>query len=121
MRTYNHLSFADTASAGDRYLRGGSVASQYAVQMMTPGRIIGFRCYSDSGSIVEQAIVRNVAPVYFASGDRIAVYIRYDLMFGDTYVETRKNGAVAGSFYTKFTFSDYRANNWAATVLVEYT
>lgn len=116
MRTYNHLSFADTASAGDRYLRSGSVASQYAVQVMTPGRIIGFRCYGSTQG--EQTIVTNTAPVYFVSGDRISVYINYALNL--TNVMVYRNGALAGGFQTTFG-ADYRNENWVATVLVEYT
>lgn len=115
MRSREHLYFDSPASAGDRYFGIGVVATQYAVQMMAPGRIIGFRCYASTAG--EQAIVMNTAPVNFASGDRISVYISYAPIA--TVIAVYLNGGYYGAFSTTLTM-DKRNQNYNATVLVEY-
>jgi len=118
MKALSHLSFDTAASASDRYFGSAYFATQYAVQMMQPGRIIGFRCYG--ATLGERAIVQNVTPIYFASGDRISVYIR--CIGGEqTNVEIRKNGALATGWEDIVDpAGDSRNQAWNATILVEY-
>jgi len=119
MRNREHLYFDTPASAGDRYFGIGVVASQYAVQMMAPGRIIGFKAYGSSSG--EQAIIQDVAPAPFVSGDRISVYISYDAMFEMGFLLIHLNGAYADAGQFQYSwFADVRNENWNATILVEY-
>lgn len=117
MKAYSHISFDTAASVNDRYFGAGYYASQYAVQMMQPGRIIGFRAYGSTDG--EQTIIQDVTPDYFASGDRLGVYVYYNTDFDMGFLEVRKNGTTVSNFVYSW-FYDVRNQAWNATVLVEY-